>query len=117
MIDERANGVWISKIHAQPNAGVLKRFSVEVGDVNGVSEVGFVNGLAEKVDEHEMELMNVEGVELGRAIFDDPVFDVPLLCDDVGNIGSGIERDRSLAVEGEEKSCGAVGIVGIEELF
>ena len=34
--------------------------------------------------EHEMDLMDVEGVQLAGAIFDDPILDVALRDDNVG---------------------------------
>jgi len=117
VVDEGAEGVGIAKIHAQADAGILQGAAVVVGDVDGVAEERLVDGNAVPVEQFEMNLMNVEGVEFGAAILDDPVFDVALLHDDIGNGGGRVERCGSLAVDGDEESGGAVGIVGVFELL
>ena len=83
VVEERADDIGIAEVHAQLDAGKLGTGAVPVGDVDGVAEEGLVDGDAVPFLEHEMDLMDVEGVQFARAIFDDPVFDVALWDDDV----------------------------------
>jgi hypothetical protein len=64
-----------------------------------------------------MKLMNVEVVQLHRAVFDDPILDLALLDDDVGGSRGGIERRRRLPVHGDVEGAGAGRIIRIVELL
>src|SRR5208282_555698 len=64
-----------------------------------------------------MDLMDVEGVQLARAIFDDPVFDVALGDDDVWDGVCWIEKFSLLAFYGGVKISAAVGVFWIVRVF
>ncbi len=64
-----------------------------------------------------MNLMNVERVQFGGAVLDDPILDVALFHDDIGHTRSRIEGLGRLAIHSDEKSGRAIGIVGVEQLF
>src|SRR5271169_1401422 len=117
VIDESADRIWIAKIHAQADAGILQVRGAVEGDVDGVAQERLVDGDSIPSDQHEMQLMDVEGVQFRGAIFDDPVFDVALFCDDVRDAGGGIEWFGRLTIHSEVKRGGAIGIVGIEKCF
>ena len=61
--------------------------------------------------------MDVECVQFGGAILDDPVFHVALLDDDIRHARSGSKGVGVLAFDGEVKGRGAVGIVRVEQLL
>ena len=83
VIHECADRVGIAKIHAQPHARILERAAVEVRDVHGIAQERLVDRHARPVEQQKMQLMDVEGVQLGRAVLDDPVLDVALADHDV----------------------------------
>ena len=117
MIGEHPDGVWIAKVHSNANAGIGKRMSIVVGDVYCVAEKVFLNGYAHVMEQQKVQLMDVKGVKLAGAIFDDPVFDCSLLCDDVWDIGVHVEHLWGLSIDGEiELNC-AGGIVRVGELL
>src|SRR5580658_9733506 len=83
VVQKRADDVGIAKVHAQFYAGKLGTGAVPVGDVDGIAQEGLVDRDAVPFLEHEMDLVDVEGMQFARAIFDDPVLDVALGDDDV----------------------------------
>src|SRR5580698_1545798 len=113
VIDQRADGVRISKVHAQPHARILKRPAVVVGHINGVAQEGLVDGHAVKAHQNELQLMDVESVQFAGAILDDPIFNIAMLDDDIRLDGSRIKGARLLPVDGKKKVGCAVGIVCI----
>src|SRR5271167_5002132 len=117
MIYECAYGIRIAEIHSQPYAWILQHLAGVEGDVYRVAQERLIYRNAGPIDQHEVDLMDVEGVQFRGAVFDDPVFDVALLHDDVGDIGCRIEGRGSLALYRDVKSCGAIGIVGVFELL
>src|SRR5580704_86628 len=64
-----------------------------------------------------MHLVNVKIMHFLRAIFDDPVLDVTLMHDDIGNGRMWIEGRRRLAFDGEVELSGTVRVPGIVEFF
>src|ERR1700733_3320024 len=60
-----------------------------------------------------MDLMDVEGVQLAAAIFDDPVLDVALRDDDVGSCVVRVEQLGVLSCHGQVEVGAAVWIVRI----
>ena len=100
MVDKGADRIRVAKIHSQFDAGILERFAVEVRNVYGVPQKRLVYGAAEIIQQHEVHLMNMERVEFRGSIFDDPIFHVSLLNDDVGNARARIERRWRLTIHG-----------------
>src|SRR5271156_2424503 len=117
VIDESADRIWIAKIHAQADAGILQVRGAVEGDVDGVAQERLVDGDSIPSQQHEVQLMDVEGVQFRGAIFDDPILYVALRDDDIWNARIGIEWRGRTALDGEVESGGAVGIVGIKKLF
>lgn len=117
VIHEGADDAGIAKVHAQFDAGILRRGAIPIGDVDGVAEIGFLNGDPIPFRQEKMDLMDVEGVEFGGAIFDDPVFNVALMDDDVGGFGARIKRNRLFTIDCDVEPGGAVGIRRIERFF
>ena len=62
VVEKRAYDIGIAEIHAQLDARKLGTDAVPVGDVDGVAQEGLVDGNAVPFFEHEMDLMDVEGV-------------------------------------------------------
>jgi hypothetical protein len=52
---------------------------VEVGHIDGIAQKGFVDLMAVPLTQLKMQLVNVEGVYLERAILDNPVFNITLV--------------------------------------
>src|SRR5580765_8348385 len=117
MVGKCADGFGIAEIHSEADAWILQSSAVEVRDVYGVAKKRFVHSYAGPGEQQKMQLMNMECVELLRAVFDDPVFHVALLHDDVGYAGCWVESDRRLAVHGDEEGGCAVRIVWVVQLF
>ena len=117
VVDERADDVGIAKIHAQPHAGIGQHPAVEVGDVHGIAQEGFVDGNSGPLAQLKVELVDMEIVQLHRAVLDDPVFDVTLPDDDIRSVGLRIERLWRLAVGREKKFGGAIGVARVLLLF
>ncbi len=65
VIDEGADGVWIAEVHSQTHAWILESSAVEVGNVHGIAEKRFVDGNAGPIQQQEMDLVNVEGMQFG----------------------------------------------------
>ena len=84
MVNEVTDGIRVTEIHAQSDAGISESSAVEIGDVHGIAKEWLVRRSTRVIDQHEMQLMNVECVEFIRTILDDPIFDRPLLRNDVG---------------------------------
>src|SRR5271154_1571296 len=114
VIHEGPNGIRVTEIQPYFNAGILKRFTVIEGNINGVAEERLIYRLAEKIEEQKMHLMDVKCVQLGGAVFDDPILHVSLLHNNVWNIGARIEWRRDLSIYGEVKGGCTVGVVRIE---
>ena len=85
VVEKRADDLGIAKIHAELDAGKLRAGAVPVRDIDGVAQEGLVERDAVPFLEHEMDLMDMEGVQFARAIFDDPVLDIALGDDDAGS--------------------------------
>ena len=117
VIHESADGIRVAKIHTQADAGILEIRGAVEGHVDGVAQVRLVDRDSIQSHLHEMQLMDVEGVQFRRAIFDDPIFHVALFCDDVRYSGTGVEWRGRAAFDCEVKSGGAIGIVWIEKFF
>ena len=83
--------------------GYSSSFAVVIGHVNGVAQERLVHRTLGPIEQHEMELVDVERVQLGGTVFDDPVFHVALLHDDIRHIRSGIERLGSLAIHRDDR--------------
>ena len=95
MVEKVADGIGVTKIHAQSHAGILKSFTVVVGNVDGIAKKWLIDRLAAVINQQEMQLMNMERVQFAGAVFDDPVLNCSLLHDDVrkadlGSNGAGV---------------------------
>lgn len=91
MINERSDGIGVAKIHAQRDAGVFQSSSIEIWHVDRIAQERLVHRDISPSRHKEVKLVDVEGVEFGGTIFDDPIFHVALMDDDIRNIGSGVE--------------------------
>ena len=58
--------------------------------------------------------MDVERMQLHRAVLDDPVFHVPLPDDDIGLAGARVEWLGLLALDREHEACIAVRLGGVD---
>jgi glycine cleavage system regulatory protein len=85
VVKKLADSIGIAKVHPQSDAGILESPAVPIRDIDGVSKKGFVYRLAAIINEHEVQLMNVECVKFTRSVLDDPVFHRPLLHNNVRN--------------------------------
>ena len=100
VIDKGSDGVRIAKVHADAHTRVLQHLAREIRDVDGVAQERFIHRRAVPVHQRKMQLVDVKGVQLSGAVFNDPVFDVPLPRDDVRrDLGS----DRMLPVAGHRR--------------
>src|SRR5215467_2611207 len=100
VVDKRPHGVGIAKIHTKAYARIGKRAVREVGHTDRVTKEWFAYGHTQVVDQHEMKLMDVESVQLGGPVLDDPVFHSAALHDDVRYPGGGVELRRLLPING-----------------
>src|SRR5271163_3807280 len=98
MIGKRADNTGVPEVHTQFYTGIL-----------GTDPVPF--------DQHEMDLVDVEGVQFAGPIFDDPVFDVSLGDDDVWDCICWIKKFWLLAFDGDVKVGAAVGVFWIARIF
>lgn len=105
MVDERADDVRIAKIHAKPHAGIAQHPAVVVGDIHGIAQERLVDGKAGPFTQLEVQLVDMEIVQLRRAVLDDPILDVALPRDDIGRVRLRIERLRRFPV-GTQKELG-----------
>ena len=65
MIYEGAKGIWIAEVYPYSYARILKSLTVIERDVDGVPQKRLVHRSAGKVQQHEVHLMNMEGVQFG----------------------------------------------------
>lgn len=112
MIDEGSDGAGLAKIHAQLHARIHWAVSIPVRDVDCVSEVGLVHRNSIPFQQLKMQLVDVEVVQLLRAVFNDPVFDVALPYDNVGIGRVRIERCRGFSLDRQKKTVGLFGFFG-----
>ena len=91
--------------------------SVEVRHVDRVAQKWLVDGHTRPIDQQEMDLVDVEGVQFVRAVLDDPVLHVALLDDDLGAVGRRIEGRGCLAVDGEVEVVALLGLLGSVQLL
>ena len=113
VIGKDTNSVGIAEVHPKLDAGVGHALSIPVGDIDGVAQEGFVDRHPVPGKHQEVDLMDVEGVEFGGTVFDDPVFYLSLLSDDVGRGIGGIVGFRGLTVYGDHEDSRAVGVGGV----
>jgi len=73
MVDERADDARIPEIHSQLDAWISGAFAVPILDVDGIAQEWLIYRLSIVLQEQEMKLMDVEGMQFPRPIFDDPV--------------------------------------------
>src|SRR5580704_14431547 len=78
VIHKSSDGIRIAKIHAQADAGILQVRRAVVGHVDRVAEVRLVDGDSIPRDQHEMQLVDVKGVQFRGAVLDYPVLDLTL---------------------------------------
>ena len=84
MIDEGSHRIRVAKVHAQANAGIGERASVEVGHVHGVAQKILIDRLAHVIEQQKMQLMNVKGMQFAGSVFDNPILYSSLLRNDFG---------------------------------
>ena|SRR5580692_6897728 len=113
VIDESADDVGISEIHAELYARKCWAGAIPEGDVHYVTQERLVDRGAVNFSQQKMDLMDVESVQLLRAILDDPVFYVTQLHGHIGRGGCRIVGSGFLSVNGEHENRGTVGIVGV----
>src|ERR1700691_2745064 len=112
-----ANYIRIAKIHPQSNAGIFKSFAIVVRNVDGVAKKRFVYCCAAVIEQHEMQLVNMEGMKFAGPVFDDPILHRSLFRDDVWDPRSRIEMCRRLTVYSYVKLRRTVRIIRIEQLL
>ena len=117
VIYEVTDNVGIAEIQADAHAGIDEGAAVVIRDVYGVPKKRFVHRPAEIIEQHEMKLVDVEGVEFAGAIFDDPIFDRALAGHDIGDSGARIEGLGLLALDRDVKLSSAIRVFGIEQFF
>src|SRR5271156_5643125 len=117
MIDERADGIGIAKIHAQSDAGISESVAVVIRHIDRVAQERLVYRYARPIDHHEMYLMDVKSVEFSRAVLNDPIFDISLFHHNIWNAARWVKGRWRLAIFGDEKRGRAVWIVGVEQFF
>src|ERR1700677_1020862 len=113
VIDESADDVGISEIHAELYAGKCEAGAIPEGDVHYVTQERLVHRSAVNFLQQKMDLMDVKRVQLLRAILDDPVFYVPQSNGQIGRGGRRIVGRGFLSVNGEHENRGTVGIVWV----
>ncbi len=79
MVRKCPDNIRAAKINANPNTGIAKQSAVIVGHVNRIPHKILVHLPAHVFKQQKMQLMDMEGVQLARAVFNDPVFDRSLL--------------------------------------
>ena len=62
VIRKHTNGVWITEVHSNANAGIGKRMAIIVGDVYSVAEKVFLNSYAHVMKEKKVQLVDVKCV-------------------------------------------------------
>jgi hypothetical protein len=106
--------IGITKIHAQFHIWILERSPVVVGDVDSVAQKRLIHRFPKIVEQHEVQMMDVERVQLIRSVLNGPVFYSSLPGDNIGYIRLRIERCRLLALHREVELRTTVGIVRSE---
>ncbi len=62
VIDKCSHRVRIAKVHAEFDAGILRASSIPIGHVDCVAKKRLIDWHTVPTDQHEMDLMDVEGV-------------------------------------------------------
>jgi hypothetical protein len=81
--------VRIAKIHSHSNAGILERLAIVIRDVDGIAKKRLVYRPSEVIEQHEVQLMDMKGVQLVGSVLDNPVLYGSLLGDDVRTRSTG----------------------------
>jgi hypothetical protein len=95
----------------------LQHLVGKIRHVDGIAHERFIHRDTIPGHQRKMQLMDVEGMQFGGAIFNDPVLDIALPYGDVRRGLGGIEYGGRLTVDSDEKRRGAVGILRILERF
>src|SRR6476620_4836480 len=117
VIDESSHDLRVTKIHAQAHAGILRAEAIPVGNVDGVTQEWLVEWNLVPFRQQKMDLVNVECVELLRAVLDHPIFHVALLHRNVRSDRVWIEYFLLLAFHGDVELGGTVWIFGVLRFF
>ena len=83
MVYKRTDGIRVAKIHPQFHAGIFEGSAIVVRNIDGIAEKRLVHTPPFMVDQHEVQLMDVECVQLVRTVLDDPIFNRSLSRDDI----------------------------------
>ncbi len=60
MVYKVTHRIRIAKVHPQSDGGIFKSFAIVVRDVDGIAKKRLVHRLAAVIQQHEVQLMNVE---------------------------------------------------------
>src|SRR5580693_9415043 len=118
VIDEGADDVRVAEIHPQTYARVSEPPAVVEGDVDRIAQKRLVHLKSGPFAQLEMHLVDMEIVQLHRAVLDDPILHVPLLDDDLRDVRSRIKPHRCLAIQRDVEVPGAleIGRIRCEEI-
>src|SRR5277367_5234098 len=103
VIRKNPNDRRIAKIHAQLYAGIFRSLSIPEWNIDHIAQEWLVNGDSEPFRQHEMNLMNMEGVEFLGTVLDIPILDVSGAHHDIRRRGTRIEGDGLLALDRDEE--------------
>src|ERR1700722_8307417 len=117
VIRKSADDRWIAEVHAEFYAGIFGGFSIPERNVDHVAQKWLVDDDTEPFGEHEVDLVNMEGVKFLGTILDIPILDVSRTHDDIRRRRIWIKGNGLLAFDRDEESGRAVGIVGILQFF
>ena len=117
MINESTHRIRIAKIHAQLDARIYQHVVFVIRHVNGIPEKWLVHWLSKVIEQQEVQLMNMEGVQFVGPILDDPIFHGSLLRDNVRQARMRIEQSGFLTIYRDVKLSRAIRVVRIGQFL
>src|ERR1700677_1581465 len=109
VIDKCAHYVGISEVHPERHTWIPRALPVPIWNIDDVPQEGLIDCDSIPLRQKEVNLVNVKCMHLWRAIFDYPVFDIPLSGRDTWGGLLRIERLRSLPFHSEHELGRTIG--------
>lgn len=117
VIWKRPHEVWVTKIQAQLNAGILGSKAVPVGHIYGVSEIRLFDWHSVPGKDEKVRLMDMKRMRFLGPVFDHPVFDLALAHSKGRDGGRRVKESRRLACFCNVEESWAGGVVGVLRFF
>src|ERR1700733_4790969 len=114
VIRKKSDRIRVAKIHTNLHAGKNRIPSIPIRNVDRIAQKRFVDRKSKPLQEREMNLVNMKRVQLLCPVFDDPVFHISLMRNDVGHVRRRVERFRNLSINRKKEGGRTIPIMGVE---